>query len=128
MRIRAERLDRPATHFVYLMFDNNDVRTETTAIEISANPPVDVLRYNEGSKKNRKSGSALVRDWRLQQWIGPFNTLEAAVCFQTTWSHGAKNLAKRIARGAELARDAKLAIFTIRTKQGQPRRRPLLLQ
>ena len=113
LRIRAERPDRPATLFVYLMFDQNDAKTETTAIEIAANPAEDVLRYNEGAKKNRKSGKAHTRDWRLQQWIGPFNTAEAATLFQTVWAHSAKNLDKRIKRGAQLAIDMELAIFTM---------------
>lgn len=115
LRIRAERPDRPATHFVFLMFDNNDVKAETTAIEIAVNPPAEVLRYNEGAKKKRASGKAMARDWRLQQWIGPFNTLDAAAYFQTAWAHSGKHLAKRIARGAQLARDMNLAVFTMHT-------------
>lgn len=113
LRIRAERPDRPATLFVYLMFDQNDVKTETTAIEISSHPPRDVLRYNEGVKKNRKSGKCHTRDWRLKQWIGPFNTLDAASLFQSAWAHSVKNLDKRAERGAELAKDMELAVFSM---------------
>jgi len=113
LRLRAARLDRPPTHFVYLMFDNNDKKGQTTAIEISINPADDVLKYNRGIKKHRKSGKANTRDWRLQQWIGPFNLYESAECFQKQWTRIGRDLSTRIVRGAQLALSLRLAIYSM---------------
>ena len=115
LRVRAAaRRDRPPSLFVYLMFDNNDKDTEqTTSIEIAANPAADVLRYNRGLNKHRKSGKANARDWRLQQWVGPFNAYEAAKAFQSHWTRAANNLAQRIVRGAQLALSLHLAVYSM---------------
>jgi len=114
LRLRAtERNDRSPTHFVYLMYDNNDADVQTTSIEIACNPARDVLRFNRGLKKHRKSGKANSRDWRLQQWIGPFNRFEAAQHFQAHWARGGSDLATRILRGAQLASTLNLAIYSM---------------
>jgi len=117
LRLRAERIDRPATHFVYLMYDNNEADAQTTSIEIASNPPKDVLKFNRGLKKHRKSGKANSRDWRLQQWIGPFNKYEAAQNFQAHWARGGSDLVTRIVRGAQLASTLNLAIYTMDEKK-----------
>lgn len=95
------------------MFDNNDKDEQTTSIEIAANPASDVLRYNRGIKKHRKSGKAHTRDWRLQQWVGPFNRYEAAQMFQSHWTRSGRDLAMRIVRGAQLALSLRLAVYSM---------------
>jgi hypothetical protein len=113
LRLRAEREDRPATHFVYLMFDKNDDKLQTTAIEIASNPAVDVLKYSKGMQKNRKCGKAVTRDWRLQQWVGPFNLYESAQCFQARWARVGRDLTLRIVTGAQMALQLQLAVYSM---------------
>lgn len=117
LRVRAVRGDRPPTHFVYLMNDNNDASEKTTSIEIASNPTEDVIKYIEGKNKHRKGGRSNKCDWRLQLWIGPFNLIESAQLFQAVWKRSGRDLTTRMARGTSMALEMKLAVYTMNAEK-----------
>jgi hypothetical protein len=115
LRVRAVRNDRPATLFVFLMFDVTDdnLRTE---LDVASNPVKAVARIKEGIRKPRKGGKKDACDWRLMQWIGPFNRSKPAHDFKKAWSRCSSDLKTRMRRGALLAQPLDLAVYTFRPR------------
>lgn len=103
--------------FVFLMFDELDKSRMTTSIETSSDPPAAVAEFNGGKRKHRKSGRDAKRDWRLEQWIGPFKHRSMASQFQTKWNRAPRALMSRVIKGAELAFENNVDLFTFRPRE-----------
>ena len=59
-----------------------------THVGKSRQPIKKVLRHNRQSVRhvtNKKLMSRVARNWRLEEWFGPFHTRENARTFQRTW-------------------------------------------
>jgi hypothetical protein len=93
--------------WVFLMFDELDKTRNTTSIHISKIPASAVAQFNSGKRDHRKNSKYVVRDWKLEQWIGPFKSREEARMFANRWARSQCALYTRVMRGAELARDHK---------------------
>jgi len=100
--------------FVFMMYDHLDDTRSSTSIEISSRPASAVAEFNEGVRKHRKSSKKRRRDWRLEQWVGPFKHRREARQFQIKWSRAPCRFDDRVLKGAELARDLDLDVFTFR--------------
>jgi hypothetical protein len=98
--------------FVFMMYDHLDETRASTSIEISSRPASAVAEFNEGVRKHRKSSKKRRRDWRLEQWVGPFKHRREARQFQIKWARAPCRFDDRVLKGAELARDLDLNIFT----------------
>ncbi len=98
--------------WVYLMFDEADKTHNTTSIDVSRHPEVAVTEYNSGKRAHRKNGKKNRRDWRLEQWIGPFAKRRLAKLFHARWARSACALDVRTVRGAELALEENLTVFS----------------
>jgi len=103
--------------WVYLMFDEADATRRTTSLDISRRPATAVSEYKSGKRVHRKNGKKITRDWRLEQWCGPFARKRLAKHFLARWSRSACALAVRARRGAELALEEGVNVYSFHCEQ-----------
>jgi len=112
-------------YFVYLMAasaslrlgddKNSKVRRMSTHIGKSREPVRKVLRHNEGLVNSyKRSTRSCAPNWRLEEWIGPFQTRHAAREFQKSWFKNTKGVKTRVERGVQLASEHKVICYTPR--------------
>jgi hypothetical protein len=99
------------------MFDELDETRTTTSIDVSHNPASAVVQFNTGARAHRKNGKRRRRDWKLEEWVGPFARRRAALAFQARWARSPCAFAVRARRGAELAREQNLDIFSFHSAE-----------
>lgn len=95
-----------------MMYDELDKTRSTTSIDVSHNPASAVAQFNSGARAHRKNCKRHRRDWKLEEWVGPFARRRAALAFQARWARAACAFDVRAVRGAELAREQQLDIFS----------------
>lgn len=106
--------------WVLLMFDELDLTLNTTSIHVSKIPASAVAQFNTGKRELRKNTKNRKREWKLEQWIGPFISRDEARVFAGRWARSQCALYARVMRGAELARDYKpvpLNVYTFHKQQ-----------
>lgn len=118
-------------YFVYLMVaaEKNEraVRRVFTHIGKSRTPVFKVLRHNEGRVNTfRQATRKNAPNWRLEEWVGPFNTREKARAFQRLWFTRARPsktgstaevaTATRAGVGVKLAIEHQVAFYTPRLR------------
>lgn len=104
------------SYFVFLMTNVHKSGKKHTFIGTARNPAAAVIAYNEGrlrSRKNTKQGSP---HWRLEQWIGPFDTKGEAERFRHQWDDGTRGVRPRIKRGQQLAKEWELSWWSMRAR------------
>jgi hypothetical protein len=112
MAAAAAAAPRKRPSWVFMMFDALDETRSTTSIDVSHNPASAVAQFNSGARAHRKNCKRRRRDWKLEEWVGPFARRRAALAFQARWARAACAFDVRARRGAELAREQHLDIFS----------------
>lgn len=92
--------------YVVLIYADNptieDKSSLPTVIDISKNPLKDVDEHNQGMIKHRFTGKNSGAMCKIQQILGPFDTIEKATAIQEEWKKKARGLVGRGAHGREL--------------------------
>ena len=102
-----------------------------TVIEVTRDPLQETVEHNQGTSKHRftsKSSGALCK---MQQIIGPIDTLEEALHIQKQWKNNSRGLVGRGAEARALAAKHELPCFDWhhdavyeKTSTRAPRRKP----
>jgi len=105
--MRFNRLGASQSFYVSLLyaFDPNKVNDikVPTLVDISKTPLEDVIDHNQGITRFRFAGRSGNIVTRIQQIIGPIDTLEEALSIQAEWKSKSRGLAGRGDEGRELA-------------------------
>jgi len=82
-----------------------------TIIDISKNPLKDVDEQNQGVTKHRFAGKSSGAICKIQQILGPFDTIEKAIIIQEEWKNKARGLYGRGAHGRELHKKRQIPLW-----------------
>lgn len=114
---------KPRLYYVYLMACSvvmpDGQRRNHTHIGKSRNAVRKVRLHNEGRvNSGKRSTRTSAPYWRLEQWVGPFESRNEARDFQRLWFRNTKGIKLRIEKGVELARAHSLRCYTPRALLG----------
>jgi len=101
--------------FVVLIYADDPTTTDKsklpTIIDISKNPLKDVDEQNQGVTKHRFAGKSSGAVCKIQQILGPFDTIDKAIKIQEEWKNKARGLFGRGAHGRELHKNRKIPLW-----------------
>jgi len=90
---------------------SGDTSKVTTQIDVTRDPLQDAVDHNQGTARHRFSGKNSGTPCKIQQIIGPIDTLEEAQNIQDAWKVNSRGLVGRGAEGRLLATAFQRPIF-----------------
>lgn len=103
------------SYYVALIYADDPTTSDKsklpTIIDISKNPLKDVDEQNQGVTKHRFAGKSSGAICKIQQILGPFDTIDKAITIQEEWKNKARGLFGRGAHGRELHKNQKIPLW-----------------